>query len=77
MENDEEIQKLLLGYRRIAEKLNSLNEEINAADADGEDIIPGHDEGAGYWAKMTQYEVLLGQARSVREELRRRGYRKV
>ena len=71
------IKKLLEEYKNLAEKLNEVNQKINDSGADGEDIIPGHDEGADYWALMTKYKIYMEQARNIKKQLNDLGYNKV
>ena len=56
--------------------MNQANEEINGSEVDLEDMMPGHDDGAGYQSKVGRYEIYKSQAKSVREELRKLGYQK-
>lgn len=73
----QKVEKLLAEYRKIAEKLNVVNERINAADVDSEDAWVGHDESSWYYSAMMEYGVLMHQSKSVREELRKLGYKKI
>lgn len=73
----DKIKQLLVEYKNLAEKLNEVNEKINDSGADGEDIIPGHDEGADYHALLTKYKVFLAQARNIKKQLNDLGYNKV
>lgn len=75
--NTDKINKLLEEMKIIASKLDAINDAMNATESDGEDMIPGHDEGAEYWAKMNNYKILLEQARNIRSELRKLGYNKI
>lgn len=75
MNNSVKIQQLLEKQKELAGKLNILNEEINDTGTDGEDMIPGHDEGAEWWAKMDKYKMLMDQVKSIKKELKELGYK--
>lgn len=74
---DKKIKTLLEKYRFLVGRLNQVNEEINEVWTDEEDMLPGHDEGQEFYAKMEKYKVILAQLEMVREELKRLGYAKV
>lgn len=76
MTEEEKITKLLAEYQRLVSKLNELNEAMNEVGTDSEDMIPGHDEGAEFFAKMNIYNLYKAQAKSIRDELRKLGYKK-
>ena len=76
MESEEKITKLLAEYKRLVNKLNEINEAMNEVGTDSEDMIPGHDEGAEFFAKFNKYNIYKALAKSVKEELRKLGYKK-
>ena len=52
-------------------------EWVVAVEADGEDVLPGHDEGAEYWSRMVKYKVLIENAELIKKQLRKLGYKKI
>jgi cytochrome c len=75
--NNHIIKTLLEEYKKLADRLNEVNEKINESGADGEDIIPGHDEGADYHALLAKYNIYLEQAKNIKKQLNDLGYNKV
>jgi hypothetical protein len=75
MSAEEEVKRLLEKYKHLVGRLNRLNEEMNEVGTDEEDMRPGHDDGQEFFAKLDKYQATLDQARMVREELRKLGYK--
>ncbi len=76
MGNEEKIERLLGEYQKLIEKMNEINEGLNQVGTDSEDMIPGHDDGQEFWARMEMYKMMKAQAESVRKQLRELGYKK-
>ncbi len=62
-------------YKTLVEKLNEINDQMNEVGTDSEDMIPGHDEGAEWYAKFEKYKTVLEQVKLIRKELRNLGYK--
>lgn len=75
MNNNLKIERLLEQRKRILLWMDKLNNEMNEIGTDAEDMIPGHDEGAEWWAKMNQYEILKRQIKEIGKELTELGYK--
>lgn len=70
-------QKLLERYHELVLRLEKINQEIIDLEVDGEDVIPGHDEGGDYHQKIVMYKVVYEQLKAVCEELKLKGLLKI